>query len=320
MSFWSGKNVLVTGGAGLTGHCAIQTLLDKGAIVRATQYHNRKIAITHKNLEIVDIDLNNYDECGRACKDIQYVVNTVAFIMGGKGQTENPMALIRSNLNPSVNMIEAACKMGVERFGFIGSSTSYLDRREPIKEVDAFIEDPHACYFGVGWMKRYCEKLAMYYHKISKTKFAMIRSTALYGPHDNFADGKGHVIPDLIRKASSRLDPFEIWGDGSQVRDFVYVQDLVDALLITIEKYAVADILNIATGNPTTVTELVQTVVDAFGYSPKFKYDPSKPIMIPYRMLDVSKAKDVLGWSAEVRLKDGIERTVEWFNQHVQNP
>ena len=141
----------------------------------------------------------------------------------------------------------------------------------------------------------------------------MIRTTAIYGPHDNFNPEKGHVIPDLIHKASIKLNPFEIWGDGKQVRDFIYVDDVVDGLMAVIEKYPTGDPINIATGTPTTVVDLVKTITNAFGYEPIHKFDTSKPTMIPIRQVSVEKAKTILNWKAKTNLKDGIEKTVEWY-------
>jgi len=315
MSFYSGKNVLITGAAGITGHAAVKRLLDEGANVRATVYKNRSLNIAdHPNLEIVQCDLMNHEDCMRILKEIDVVFNFVAFIRGAKGQTEykNAFDLVRNNLFTSMNMIDAAVKMKTPLFGFVGSSTMYPDVSHAVDEDEAFDSNPHKLYRGVGWMKRYIEKVIEYYQDISDTKFGMIRTTAIYGPHDSFNE-HGHVIPQLIMKADSGMNPFEVWGDGSQMRDFIYVDDVVDAVMTVIEKAPTGRPYNAATGKGTTITELVKTITDIYGYEPEFNYDVTKPTMIPIRLVDVSRIKNELNWEAKTSLRKGLEQTIEWY-------
>ena len=311
---FKGKNVLVTGAAGLAGSAAVLRLLDEGSNVRATIFNSRKLNFEHKNLDVIKCDLHSYQSCLDVTSDIDIVLNFVAYIRGAKGQVDSPTSLVRNNVNPTINMIDAATASGVDRFGFVGSSTSYPPSDTPILESQGFDDEPYPCYEGVGWMKRYSEKVCQYFHKNSNTKFAMIRTTAIYGPRDNFNE-RGHVIPQLILKADRRDDPFEVWGDGTQVRDFIYVDDLVDGLLYMVEHHAVADPVNIATGIPTNVKTLVKTITDAYEYQPEFYFDKTKPTMIPTRLVDVTKARE-LGWEAQVGLRAGIIKTTEWFVNH----
>jgi len=311
MSFFTGKNVLVTGAAGLAGSAAVLRLLDEGSNVRATVFNSRKLNFENSNLEVVKCDLHNYQSCLDVTADIDIVLNFVAYIRGAKGQVDSPTSLVRNNVNPAMNMIDAAATSGVERFGFVGSSTSYPPSDNPILESQGFDDEPYPCYEGVGWMKRYSEKVCQYFHKNSNTKFAMTRTTAIYGPRDNFNE-RGHVIPQLILKANRRDDPFEVWGDGGQIRDFIYVDDLVDGLLHVVEHHAIADPVNIATGTPTDVKTLARTITDAYEYRPKFYFDETKPTMIPKRLVDVTKASD-LGWNAKTDLEAGIKKTVNWY-------
>lgn len=311
------KNVLITGAAGLVGHALVKEALNRGANVRAV-VNNRNLCVTDPKLQIVKHDLSNYSECLQACKDMDIVLNCVAFIRGALGQSEHPMSLIRSNLIPSVNMIEAACEQKVSRFGFIGSSTMYPNVSYPVTESEGFIGDPAECYEGVGWMKRYCEKLCMYFHKISKTKFAMIRTTAIYGPHDSLDTNSSHVIPSLIVKVLNRQDPFEVWGDGNQVRDFVYVDDLVNGFLKCVENYAVADPINISSGQGTTIKDMLQHLFVSESFFPNVVYKNDKPIMIPVRLVSIEKAKEVLDYKSRYSLQSGLQETLGWYKQQCQ--
>ena len=117
-------------------------------------------------------------------------------------------------------------------------------------------------------------------------------------------------------KADTGMNPFEVWGDGSQVRDFVYVDDVVDGLLTVIEKDPNANPYNVATGTGTTIKELVEIITDIYGYEPKFNFDTTKPIMIPKRLLDVSKIKNNLGWEANHDVRLGLEKTIKWYRDN----
>ena len=124
------------------------------------------------------------------------------------------------------------------------------------------------------------------------------------------------MIPQLILKADAGMNPFEVWGDGTQVRDFIYVDDIVDGLLCVLEKNPNAVPYNVATGKGTTITELVKTITDIYGYEPKFNYDITKPTMIHKRLLNVSKIKEDLGWSAKYDLRAGLEKTIDWYKRN----
>ena len=314
---YNNKNVLVTGAAGISGHSMVKRLLDEGSYVRATVYTKRKLNLPkHKNLEIIKADLNSHNKCLDITENMDVVFNFVAFIRGAEGQLENQVDLVRNNVVPTINMLDACVKSKVDKVGFIGSSTMYPDVDYPVKEEEGFVDNPHPAYFGVAWMKRYAEIVCNYFNNITDTKFSIIRTTAMYGPHDNFND-RGHVIPQLIMKADSGMNPFEIWGDGKQIRDFTYVDDVIDALLLVTEK-SNGRTYNVATGTPTTVTELVETITDIYGYKPEFKYDLTKPTMIPKRVVDVSKIHEELNWKAKHTLRDGLEKTIEWYKESIK--
>ena len=314
---YNNKNVLVTGAAGISGHSMVKRLLDEGSYVRATVYTKRKLNLPkHKNLEIIKADLNSHNKCLDITENMDVVFNFVAQIRGAEGQLENQVDLVRNNVVPTINMLDACVKSKVDKVGFIGSSTMYPDVDYPVKEEEGFVDNPHPAYFGVAWMKRYAEIVCNYFNNITDTKFSIIRTTAMYGPHDNFND-RGHVIPQLIMKADSGMNPFEIWGDGKQIRDFTYVDDVIDALLLVTEK-SNGRTYNVATGTPTTVTELVETITDIYGYKPEFKYDLTKPTMIPKRVVDVSKIHEELNWKAKHTLRDGLEKTIEWYKESIK--
>lgn len=315
MSIFKNKNVLITGAAGICGQSAVSRMLSEEANVRAVVYNRRTIEFEHDNLEVVKADLSLYDDCVNVIKDIDIVLHFAAHIRGAQGQQEEQVALVTKNVVPSVNMLDVSVNNNVEYFGFINSSTAYPDVSYPVKETEMFDGNPFVGYTGVGWMKRYLQKVIEYFQTLNKTKFGVVVPMAVYGPRDNF-NHYGHAIPQLIMKASDGMNPFEIWGDGSQVRQFIYVDDLIDSLLYVLEKDPSGIPYNVGTGASTTITELVETITEIYDYQPKFNYDTTKPSMITKRELDVTKITD-LGWKPKHDLRSGLEKTINWYEDKI---
>lgn len=311
--FFQGRNVLVTGGAGLIGHELVAQLLARGAAVRATVFRERKLELSHPKLEIVLCDLMEADACARVVKGMDIVLHAAAYIRGVKGQQADPSALVMRNLIPSVQIIDASCREGVDRFGWIGSSTIYPDADHPFQEEEAFLSDPLDRYFGIAWVKRYCEKLCMHFHRSTQTRFAIVRSGAIYGPHERFSREDGHVLPALIIKAHERLNPFPVWGDGSDVRDFVYVSDFAEGLLLAVQKHAEADPINIATGVGSSIRDVVGILLEEEGYAPQVVYEKDKLAVNRKRLLDVRKAHRLLSYQAKISLREGLRKTMAWY-------
>jgi len=305
---YKSRNVLVTGGAGLVGQSLVKKLLKRGAYVRATQYKSRKIEIRHKRLEVINCDLTNPDDARAVFKDMDIVFLGAAKVGGAKANKENPSDLITYNLHLASSLIALAAKSKVDRCAFISSSFVYEHNTAPHKEKDGFTGEPAS--YGLGWIKRYLETLCKHFHQTTHTQYSIIRPTAYYGPHDNFDIETCHVIPALIVKAIDGMNPYEVWGDGEEVRCFTYVDDLVDGLMLTTEKFAYANPLNICTKKTHTIKDVVKIILDCMNFHPKVIYNTDKPTSLPYIVSDPSLAKSMLGWEAKTSLKKGIVKTM----------
>lgn len=308
-----GKNVLVTGGAGFLGHELVRQLLDRGAAVRATTYRTHRLALTHPQLEVVPGDLTRIEECVRAVRDMDIVLHAAAYVRGVKGQQAGRHDVVMTNLRLAVNVVEASVQAGVERVGWIGSSTVYPDADHPFREEEAFHGDPPTPYYGIGWVKRYGEKLCEHFHRTTRTRFAIVRSGAIYGPHERFDLDEGHVLPALIVKAVQRLDPFPVWGDGTDVRDFVYSADFAEGFLLAVARHAEADPLNIATGVGASINDALRIILEHEGYSPTIQYQTDQPSVQKIRLLDIRKAQRLLGFTATTDLRTGLRKTMDWY-------
>ncbi|MDP3921269.1 MAG: NAD-dependent epimerase/dehydratase family protein [Candidatus Omnitrophota bacterium] len=316
--FYKGKNVLVAGGGGLVGQSLVTKLLDQGAHVRATQYRHRKIAACHKNLEIVSCDLRNQDEARDVFKDMDIAFLAAARVRGAKQLQENPADLILDYLDLHAKLITLAAASKVGRCSFISSCYIYPDTGKPNRESEGFEGDPWIpTNYGIGWTTRYLETLCRYSHMTTKTDYGIVRPNAYYGPHDNFDPEHCHVVPALIVKATQKMNPFEVWGDGEQIRCFTYVDDLVDGILLNLEKNATCDPVNICTEKTNNVKDIVALILDILKLNVEVCYAPDKPSTIPYRVSDASKAKKILGWEARTSLREGLKKTIEWYQEQA---
>ena len=310
--FYQDKKVLVAGGSGLIGSHTIEELLHRGAQVRAT-IHSKEPVVKDDRIEYIQCNLTQREDCARVVQDMDYVILCAANTSGAAVMAQNPIAHITANLLINSQILEAACLAGVSRLLFVSSTTVYPAVTYPVKEEEGFTGEPHPSYFAVGWMKRYIEKLAEFYYQRYGMKIALIRPTNIYGPYDKFDFETSHVLPALMRRAVEKQNPFEVWGDGSAVRDFMYVSDLVEALLLTLENYAECQPLNIGSGQPVTIKESVELILRVTGNPATAIYDASKPTTIPFRVVDLTKAETVLGFKAKVSLEEGLKKTIDWY-------
>ena len=147
-------------------------------------------------------------------------------------------------------------------------------------------------------------------------KTVVVRPGNLYGPYDKFDWEKSKVIPALIRRAVERQDPFVVWGDGMDLKDFLYIDDYIDGMLLAMEKLDEFQPINIASGQPLTIRDLLDEILKAASYhDADVVYDASKPTMIPKRLIDISLAKKIFGWQPKVSIQDGIKKTVSWYEK-----
>lgn len=313
-NFFNGKKVLVAGGAGFIGTNLILKLLEKGAEVKATT-HKKSPQIKNSKVEFVKTDLTKPSDCKKAVRGVDFVFMCAANTSGAAVIEKTPLVHVTPNVIMNSLMLEAAHKSGVKKFLFISSNTVYPLTDYPVKEDDvnySFYEK----YFPVGWMKLFTEKMCEMYATKIKNPMAtlVIRPGNIYGPYDDFNWESSHVIPALIRKIVERQNPLEVWGDGNDIKDFIYVEDLVEGLSLAMEKISQFDQINIGGGIPITVKDVLNAIIKADNFkNPNIVFNSSKPTMIPIRLININKAKKILGFSPKTSLEDGIKKTVEWY-------
>jgi len=309
MTFYACKLVLVTGGSGFVGSHLVEALLAVGASV-LVPLHKQPLRVGAGCVEEIVADLTQYDQCLEVMRGIDYVFHAAGSVGAAGIPPSGQMLLINENLQLTGNVLRAAWEAGVKRLLIFGSSTGYPDLHHPVCEDEMWSGPPHPAYLGYGWMRRYLEKMAEFVVSRSELKIAIVRPTAVYGERDD----SGHVIPSLIRRALNHENPFVLWGDGSEIRDFLHVADLVRGALLLLERYAECDPVNIGYGTACTIHEVAAKVLKYSGHKTcLLQPDLSKPSTIPYRAVSIDKARQLLNFTPEISLDEGLKRAVAYY-------
>lgn len=314
MDFFSGKKVLVAGAAGFVGTHLTQRLVSSGAIVRGT-IHNSNPLLEINGVEYVRTNLETTIDCDLVTKNIDYVFMCAANSSGAEVMTKTPLVHLTPNVIMNSQILAASYANNVKKFCFISSNTVYPLTDFAVSEDDVtgeFFEK----YFIVGWMKRFSELMCeMYATKVNKPMPTLIvRPGNLYGPFDKYRKNESKVIAALIRRAFEKENPFEVWGDGEDIKDFLFIDDFIDALLETFPRTSDFDIFNIASGVPITIKEVLKHIIDISNNGViEVNFDTTKPTMIPKRMIDISKINKLIGWYPKTSITQGLKLTFDWY-------
>jgi len=321
---FSGANVLVAGGAGFVGTNLIQRLLSLGANIRAT-VHRKAPVIQDKRIEYIRCDLTKMEDCREVVSDMDYVFMCAASTSGAAVIQSTPLVHVTPNIVMNAQMLEAAYFAKVKKFVWLSSNAAYPPSgNRPVKEEELLDGDPYETYFGVAWMKRYTEILCRMYSEKLKNPMAtvVLRPSNIYGPYDDFEFETSHVMAALIRRVVERHNLIEVWGTGNDIRDWIYIDDFIDAMMLAAEKIESYDPINIGFGRGYSIKQALKIMLEVDGYTDaKIKFNPSKPSMIPIRLIDTTKAETILGFKAKTGLREGIKKTVEWYRKiHQSEP
>jgi len=315
MSFYDGKFVLVTGGTGLVGTHLIRKLLAEGAHVR-TVTHARTLEVDLRRVESFKGDLTRTEDCARAAAGVECVFHLAAFV-GGVGRNKaHPAGMYTSNMLMQTNMLEAARLAGVNYYLYTSSVCLYPGHVSFMTEDKAWEGPPEATNASYGWVKRMGELQCQAYAEEYGMKIAIVRPTNAYGPHDSFDLASSHVIPALIRKAVERQDPYVLWGTGEVSRDFIHANDISRGMMLALERYHVADPLNLGTGREIKIKDLTRLILRLSGYdNARVVFDKTRPLGQLGRKADIRKAKERIGFQADITLEEGLKETIDWYRE-----
>ena len=325
--------ILVTGGASFIGSHLVDTLIRMGAEVRvADDFSSGRLGNFGRGLKRIDEnvwgdgeltvyegDLKEKTFTRTVMKDAEVVFHLAA-CHGGRGYIDTHPADCASNMALDEIVFEEACKAGVERICFASSACVYPRYLQEeagssyrLKEDDAdpFVRDKAQADLEYGWAKLMGEMALKAYHRQHGLKCASVRIFTAYGPREN----ETHAIIAVIAKAYVRMEPFVIWGRGRQDRNFTYVQDTVDAMILAAEKITDGSPVNAGREDRITIDGAAELIFDLMGWRPsRIQHDLSKPEGVTSRAADLTRARDILGWEPKVSYLEGFKTTIDWYS------
>lgn len=305
------KTIVVTGGSGMIGTHMLKELLKRGADVR-THIHKSPLKIDDDRIEILyDIDLTNIDDCIELIDGADYVIHLAGMIANPK-YVPTDFQITLNQITCLTNVIDACQRCGVEKFIDLNSGTGYPLKDYPLKEEEYWDDEPYISYYGYGWMRRYREKVLEHCSHFSDMEIYISRTTAVFGPHDNFDLETSHVIPALIKRSLKGENPFVVWGTPDVVRDFIYVEDVINGMLLIMDKGNPMEPYNLGSGESITIGRLVESVLTAGDLKLNVEWDSTKPTTIPFKLADISKITE-LGFVPKYTFEQGIKKTIEWY-------
>jgi len=309
MKFWEKNRTVVTGGAGFLGQPLVKFLAKRGCqhifVPRKKEYDLRKESVIKRLLK-------------KARPDI--IIHLAASVGGIGANQENPGKFFYNNMMMGVQLMEQARLFGVKKFVAIGTICAYPKyTKVPFKEKflwDGYPEETNAPY---GLAKKMLLVQSLAYRQQYGFNSIFLLPVNIYGPRDNFSLITSHVIPALIRKCLEakiqKKKNIIVWGTGKVTREFLYVDDAARGIVLAAEKYNKSDPVNIGAGFEISIKNLVRLIAQLTGYKGNIVWDKSKPDGQPRRCLDITKAKKEFNFKAQVKLQEGLKRTIQWYKR-----
>jgi GDP-L-fucose synthase len=307
MTFWRDKRVVVTGGAGFLGSAVVDRLRSTGC---------QNIFVPRSK----EFDLRSLEMVKRLYTDARpEIVIHLAAVVGGIGANRaSPGRFFYDNAIMGIQLMEYARQFAVEKFVAVGTVCAYPKFTPvPFKEKDLWNGYPEETNAPYGLAKKMLLVQAQAYREQYGFNAIYLLPVNLYGPRDDFDLEASHVIPALIRKCVEAKERGEsqivLWGDGSPTREFLYVEDAAEGIVLAAEKYDGSEPVNLGTGKEIAIRDLAKLIAAEVQFTGEIVWDTTQPNGQPRRCLDTSRAKKLFGFEAKCRLRDGIARTVNWY-------
>ena len=307
--FWHHRRVVVTGGAGFLGSFMIEKLQQRGAaevfVPRSRDYNLCDLEAVRQLLADARPDV---------------VVHLAARVGGIGANREHPADFFYDNLMMGVQLIHESWRMGIEKFVALGTVCAYPKFTPvPFKEDDLWEGYPEETNAPYGLAKKMLLVQSQAYRQQYGFNSIFLLPVNLYGPRDNFDLETSHVIPALIRKCvdakEQGKDMIEAWGDGSPTREFLYVEDAAEGILLAAERYNDSLPVNLGSSYEISIKELMETIARLTGFEGQIIWDTTKPNGQPRRKLDTTRAKELFGFQSQISFEEGLRRTIEWYQQ-----
>lgn len=317
--FWGRRRVIVTGGAGFLGSFVVEKLRERGAaeviVPRSRDYDLRHLEAIRQLLADTSIV-----EAGER-KPVEVILHLAARVGGIGANRQHPAEFFYDNLMMGVQLLHEAWRAGVEKFVAIGTICAYPKFTPvPFKEEDLWNGYPEETNAPYGLAKKMLLVQAQAYRQQYGFNAIYLLPVNLYGPGDNFDLETSHVIPALIRKCIEAQERGEeevvVWGTGNPTREFLYVEDAAEGILLAAERYNGSEPVNLGSGMEIRIRDLAELIGRLTGFRGRFVYDATRPDGQPRRCLDTSKAERLFGFRARTPFEEGLRRTIEWYRAH----
>jgi GDP-L-fucose synthase len=327
-SFWVDQKVIVTGGAGFLGTYVVDKLRRRGAkeiiIPRIEKYDLTEIQSINQLFDDHGIPKLEKSISEKPAPDFKVIIIHLAALVGGiEANRRRPAEYFYTNLMMGTQLMHEAWQRGVDKFVAIGTICAYPKFTPlPFKEEnlwDGYPEETNAPY---GLAKKMLLVQAQAYRQQYGFNALYLLPVNLYGPGDNFDLQTSHVIPALIRKCIEAQergeDQIVVWGDGSPTREFLFVEDAAEGILLASENYNDSEPVNLGSGQEISIKDLVLTITRLTGFSGELVWDTSKPNGQPRRILDTSRAEEHFGFRAQTNFEDGLRKTIKWYRDYQE--
>jgi len=304
------SKIYIAGHKGLVGSAIVKSFKEQG--------YTNLVLRTRDELDL--LDKKSVFEFFNAEKP-EYVINSAAKVGGISDSIAHPAEYLYENVELQNNITWAAKEAGVKRFLFIGSAVVYPnDSPQPMKEEYFMQGEPDPTKSGYAYAKINGLKLCEYINQEFGLAFNTCLPTNIYGPNDNFDPATSHVIPSLIRRMHeakvNNLSEVSIWGKGDARREFLYVDDLAEAVIWLLGNYDSKEFVNVGTGKDVSMRELAESIKKIVGYEGELVFDATKPEGIPRRLFNVARLHDT-GWHHKMLLEDGLNTTYQYFLKNI---
>lgn len=305
--------ILICGATGFIGTNLVNSFNDNKNILITATYNKSKPKLK-KNIKWVKADLRNKNTIYKLFKNKDIVIQAAATTSGAKDILNTPYLHVTDNAIMNSIMLQATYDLKIKHFIFFSCTVMYPNSQKPLKEIKFKEKDIYKSYFGVAKTKLYIEDLCKFYSGLCKTKYTCIRHSNIYGPHDKFDLNKSHFFGATINKVFNSKKYVNIWGNGNERRDLLYVGDLVDFVKKTIKKQKVNfRIYNCGYGKHYSVNQVVKMIVTLSKKKLILKNDLSKKSIKTSLALNTSLAKKELDWNRKTHIKKGIKKTIDWY-------
>ncbi len=320
-SFYKDKKILVAGGSGMIGISLVNKLLKIGAKIIIVSLDDKKFVdeVFQKQVEFIHKDLTDLNNCLKVTKGKDYVFNLVG-IKGSVGIDETKVAsYFVPMLRFQTNLMDASFKNNVQKFLFVSSICAYPQSNKPKEEETVWDGMPKQNDRIPGIAKRVGELQGETYLKeYGWDAVKIVRPSNVFGPFDDFNPKTAQVIPALIARMINGENPVKIWGDGSAIRDFIFVDDAADGMILALEKAPTCLPINLGTGKKYIIKKIAQTIARNVPQKQKIDWDTTKPTGDPIRLLSVKRATDILGFKPKHSLEQAILKTINWYVSDYQ--